>query len=295
MLGDTSQGRCGLVAAIVGAALTTMVASPSVFGQVNTGFPNPATWIHGPLYAPPAGGSPIWNPVKVRMNQGLLTNGGTINNFSTETAYCNIADRTGEGSSDFTWTEVQHNSMDWVQIWSMWMYPCALNLTRERGIVPGARIPYTNIREIEKALDGGAMTIVLPTLDSVEEARDLVQMVYYPPIGKRKYGPGQWQTLYANVPGGYRQTFNDNVVVWVMIETLDGSKAAYQIAQVPGIHGVFGATSDLGNFSGFTNGQNDYDYLITNAHNAALFAGKRACSSFAFRNRPGHFFTCTQN
>ena len=124
--------------------------------------------------------------------------------------------------------------MDWNQIWTMWMYPCALNLTRERGVMPGARIPYTNIREIEKALDGGAMTIVLPTMDSVEEARDLVQMVYYPPMGKRKYGPGQWQTLYANVPGGYRETFNDNVVVWVMIETLEGSKDAYKIAQVPG-------------------------------------------------------------
>jgi 2-keto-3-deoxy-L-rhamnonate aldolase RhmA len=295
MLGDTSQGRCGLMAAIVSAALTTMVASPAVFGQVNTDFPNPATWVYGPLFSPPAGGSPIWNPAKVRMNLGLLTNGGTIGSFSTETAYCNIANRTGEGSSDFTWTEVQHNAMDWNQVWTMWMYPCALNLTRERGITPGARLPYTNIREVEKALDGGAMTIVLPTMDSAEEARNLVQMVYYPPIGKRKYGPGQWQTLYANVPGGYRQTFNDNVVVWVMVETLEGSRAAYQIAQVPGIHGVFGATSDLGNFSGFVNGQNDYDYLITNTHNAAHFAGKRACTSFAQRNRPGHTFTCTQN
>jgi len=129
----------------------------------------------------------------------------------------------------------------------------------------------------------------------VQEARDAVQMIYYPPIGKRKYGPGQWQTLYANVPGGYRQTFNDNIVVWVMIETLEGSRAAYEIAKVPGIHGVFGATSDLGNFSGFVNGQNDYDYLITNAHNAAHFAGKRACTAFGQRNRPGHTFTCTQN
>ena len=114
-------------------------------------------------------------------------------------------------------------------------------------------------------------------------------MVYYPPIGKRKYGPGQWQTLYANVPGGYRQTFNDNVVVWVMIETLDGSKAAYQIAQVPGIHGVFGATSDLGNFSGFANGQNDYDYLITTP-TTPRFSQASGRAAFAFRNRPGHMF-----
>jgi 2-keto-3-deoxy-L-rhamnonate aldolase RhmA len=280
-----------LIAAVVGTVATTVAADK----LENKGPIDPANWVRGPLYGPPSGGTPIWNPAKIRMNAGLLTNGGTIGSFQSETAYCNVANRTGEGSSDFTWTEVQHNSMDWNQIWTMWMYPCALNLTRERGVVPGARIPYTNIREIEKALDGGAMTIVLPTMDSVEEALDLVQMVYYPPIGKRKYGPGQWQTLYANVPGGYRETFNDNVVVWVMIETLEGSKDAYKIAQVPGIHGVFGATSDLGNFSGFVNGQNDYNYLITNAHNAALFAGKRACTAFGQRNRVDHTFTCTQN
>jgi 4-hydroxy-2-oxoheptanedioate aldolase len=166
---------------------------------------------------------------------------------------------------------------------------------RERGITPGIRAAYTNVREIQKAVDGGAMVVVLPTLDSVQEAKDAVQMAYYPPIGKRKYGPGQWQTLYANVPGGYRQTFNDNFVLWVMIETIEGSKAAYEIAQVPGVHGVFGATGDLGNFSGFNNGQNDYDSLISHSHNAAHAAGKGACTAFGQRNRPGHTFTCTQN
>ena len=85
------------------------------------------------------------------------------------------------------------------------------------------------------------------------------------------------------------QTFNDNVVVWIMVETIDGSKTAYEIAQVPGVHGVFGATGDLGNFSGFSNGQNDYDYLITNAHNAAHFAGKRACSSFGAAQQGGPY------
>src|SRR4029434_11359808 len=84
----------------------------TALAQVNTGIPNPNTWIRGPLYAPPAGGSPIWNPAKIRMMAGLLTNGGTIGSFSTETAYCNIANRTGQGSSDLTSTEVHHNCTD---------------------------------------------------------------------------------------------------------------------------------------------------------------------------------------
>lgn len=260
--------------------------------EVNKGAIKPEKWIYGPAFNAPSG-APIWNGAKIRMNEGLLTNGGTIGSAATN--YCNVANRTGEGSSDFTWTEVQHSGIDWNQAWTMWAQPCAVDLARERTVVPGARIAYTNVREVEKALDGGAMVIVFPTLDSVQEAIDAVQMVYYPPIGKRRYRPGQWETLYADVPGGYRQTFNDNVVVWVMIETIEGSEAAYEIAKVPGIHGVFGATGDLGNFAGFTNGMSDYDSLISHSHNAAHFAGKRACTAFAQRNRPGHTFTCTQN
>ena len=221
-------------AALVAAAAAMMVASQWALGDGSRGGSKlPKKWIYGPAFNTPAP-VPIWNPAKKRMNAGLLTNGGTIGGPTTN--YCNVANRTGEGSSDFTWTEMQHSPIDWNQAWTFWALPCATDLVRERGIVPGIRAAYTNVREIQKAVDGGAMVVVLPTLDSVQEAKDAVQMAYYPPIGKRKYGPGQWQTLYANVPGGYRQTFNDNFVLWVMIETIEGSKAAYEIAQVPGIH-----------------------------------------------------------
>ncbi|HWM41407.1 MAG TPA: aldolase/citrate lyase family protein [Burkholderiales bacterium] len=285
--------RTRQIAALVAAAAAMMLASQWALGDGGRGGSKlPKKWIYGPAFNAPSP-VPIWNPAKKRMLAGLLTNGGTIGGPTTN--YCTVAGRTGEGASDFTWTEMQHSPIDWNQAWTFWALPCATDLVRERGVVPGIRAAYTNVREIQKAVDGGAMVVVLPTLDSVQEAKDAVQMAYYPPIGKRKYGPGQWQTLYANVPGGYRQTFNDNFVLWVMIETIEGSKAAYEIAQVPGIHAVFGATGDLGNFSGFNNGQNDYDSLISHSHNAAHAAGKRACTAFGQRNRPGHTFTCTQN
>ena len=285
--------RTRRIAALVAAAAAMMVASQWALGDGSRGGSKlPKKWIYGPAFNPPAG-TPIWSPAKKRMLAGLLTNGGTIG--SPATNYCTVANRTGEGSSDFTWTEMQHSAIDWNQAWTFWALPCATDLVRERGITPGIRAAYTNVREIQKAVDGGAMVVVLPTLDSVQEAKDAVQMAYYPPIGKRKYGPGQYETLYKDVPGGYRATFNDNFVLWVMIETIEGSKAAYEIAQVPGVHGVFGATGDLGNFSGFNNGQNDYDSLISHSHNAAHAAGKRACTAFGQRNRLGHTFTCTQN
>lgn len=280
--------------AAAAAASALVIGAPAFAGPpraplTNAGPIRADTWRYGTAFQAPAG-TPIWNPAKVKMLQGARTIGGTVGSYNLQN-YCDVAGRQGDNPSDFTWTEVQHSAMDWNQVWEMWAQPCAFTPT----VVPGVRAAYTSVREIQKALDGGAMVLVLPTMDSAEEARQAVEMAYYPPIGKRRYGPGQYQQIYANVPGGYRQTFNDNLVLWVMVETVEGSAVAAQIAAVPGVHGVFGATSDLGNFSGFANGNPDYDRLITNAHDAALGAGKRACSAMAQQNRPGHHFTCFQN
>jgi 2-keto-3-deoxy-L-rhamnonate aldolase RhmA len=50
----------------------------------------------------------------------------------------------------------------------------------------------------------------------------------------------------GRLPGGYRNTINDNVVLILMIETLEGLKNAGEIAKVPGVHAT---SSDLGNFA----------------------------------------------
>jgi hypothetical protein len=56
---------------------------------------------------------------------------------------------------------------------------------------------------------------------------------------------------------------------------------------------VFAASGDLGNFSGYKQGEPDYERLINAVHDAALAAGKRLCGPFAWRDRPD--FTCFQN
>jgi hypothetical protein len=60
--------------------------------------------------------------------------------------------------------------------------------------------------------------------------------------------------MWGNVPGGYRNTINDNFVLILMIETLEGLKNADAIAKVPGVPAIFAASGDLGNFSGFRQG-----------------------------------------
>jgi 2-keto-3-deoxy-L-rhamnonate aldolase RhmA len=141
-------------------------------------------------------------------------------------------------------------------------------------------------------------------VDTVEEAEEVVQWAYFPPLGRRSQGGSQTAAVLAPwLPAGvsYRQTFNNNLVLIVMIETIEGVMNAEKIAKVPGVHGVFAASGDLGNFSGYAQGDADYEKLVTTIHDAAMYAGKKLCGPFAWRNNPDANgiprpdFTCFQN
>ena len=192
-------------------------------GLINTGRIDPATWKRGPLYAAPE--KPIiWNPVKLAQAAGKEWALGTQGPFNLQ-AYCAQAAKT-EGGVEYpaTWTESQHSASDFAQMWAMWKQPCAYVPVSAPGVfTPGAHLPGMRPatllkRDLQKGLDGGAMVFMVPTVDSVEEAKDIIDLVFYPPIGHRPYGPSQAEKIYANVPGGYRETFNDNVVLVLMIE-----------------------------------------------------------------------------
>jgi 4-hydroxy-2-oxoheptanedioate aldolase len=286
------------------AGATTMGAGQFVLAQlplVNNGGINPNSWVYGPRTSDTTGGV-IWNPARLEMMAGGDVIGRTMssNDQSTLDAmnirYCNLA---SESNADFTWTEMQHSGIDWGDAWRMWAYASSSNCPNRRAI-PGVRIAYTDEREIQHALDGGAMVLVVPTVDTVEEAREVVQWAYFPPFGRRSQGGSQtgavlgpWLQAAGLTNAHYRQTFNNNLVLIVMIETIEGVKNAEAIAKVPGIHGVFAASGDLGNFSGYAEGDADYEKLITAVHDATLGAGKRLCGPFRWIDRPG--FTCFQN
>lgn len=208
--------------------------------------------------------------------------GGTIRGTDPR-IYCAMAN----AGYDFTWTEMQHEAISWEQVARMW------RTCPDAQAAPGVRIAYTDEREVQQALDAGAMVIVIPTVDSVEEAREAVGWVKFPPHGRRSLGGGQDPSeMWNRVPGGYRATFNENVLVVLMIETLEGVEAAREIAKVPGVDAIFAASGDIGNFSGYAEGDPEYERLITEIETAAKEAGVRLCGPLRWRERPG--YTCFQ-
>ena len=252
-------------------------------GSVNSGPFDPASWKYGPAFNPPAGAK-IWNPVKLKMMQGGKVTGGTLFGANDASTYCAMAN----AGYDFIWTEMQHNDRDWESAARMWR---ACPWARA---VPGVRVAYSDEREIQHAVDAGALVIVVPTVDTAEEAIQARDWTYFPPLGRRSRGGGQafGAEMWGNVPGGYRETANDNMVLILMIETLEGLKNAEAIAKVPGVTAIFAASTDLGNFTGYAQRSPDYERAINIVHDAAIKAGIRLCGPLAWRDRPD--FTCFQ-
>ena len=252
-------------------------------GAINQGPFNPATWKYGPAFNPPPS-SKIWNPVRLKMQQATKLTGGTLFSASDPATYCAMAN----AGYDFIWTEMQHDQRDWQAAARMW------RTCPHAKAVPGVRVAYTDEREIQHALDAGALVIVVPTVDTVAEAIEARNWTYFPPLGRRSSGGGQASdtAMWGGVPGGYRNTINDNVVLILMIETLEGLANADEIAKVPGVTAIFAASNDLGNFSGFRQGTPDYERAVNIVHDSAIKAGIRLCGPLAWRDRPD--FTCFQ-
>lgn len=269
------------LAAAAGSDSKAVTTAPS--GAVNQGAFAPGAWKYGTAFdAPP--NAKVWNPVKLKMQQGGKVTGGTIFGATDPSTYCAMAN----AGYDFIWTEMQHDFKDWQTVGRMWA-TCP-----HAKAVPGVRVAYTDEREIQHALDAGALVIVVPTIDTVEEAVEARNWTYFPPLGRRSNGGGQAfdPNVWGSVPGGYRNTANDNIVLILMIETLDGLKNADAIAKVPGVTAVFAASGDLGNFSGYRQGTPDYERAINIVHDAAIKANVRLCGPFAWRDRPD--FSCFQ-
>ena len=223
----TRPGASGFpLAAPAGADSKARETPPA--GAVNQGRFDPATWKYGTAFDPPKG-KQVWNPVRIKMQQGGKVTGATLFGATDPSVYCAMAN----AGYDFIWTEMQHDQRDWQATARMWR-TCA-----QAKAVPGVRIAYTDEREIQHALDAGALVLVVPTVDTVEEAREVVEWAYFPPMGRRSNGGGQAfdAAMWGGVPGGYRNTINDNLVVILMIETLEGLKNAEAIAKVPGVTG----------------------------------------------------------
>lgn len=110
---------------------------------------------------------------------------------------------------------------------------------------PVVRVPIGEAWVIKQVMDAGAQTVLVPMVESADQARDLVRAVTYPPHGIRGVGAsGARATRFASIPD-YVQTANDEICLIVQVESRAGIAALDEILAVDGIDGVFIGPADL--------------------------------------------------
>ena len=110
---------------------------------------------------------------------------------------------------------------------------------------PVVRIPKGDAALIKQVLEIGATTLLVPMVESAEEAQALVRAMRYPPAGVRGVGSGLARSSRWGARSGYLQEANDQVCLLVQVETAHALKQIDAIAAVDGVDGVFIGPADL--------------------------------------------------
>jgi len=190
----------------------------------------------------------LHNTARERLDKGELALGVILRQART----VDIAPIMKSCGYDWLFLDLEHNSMDLdtaVQI-----AVAALGA----GIAPVARVPAGQLWMATRFLDGGGLGIVVPHVDTPEEAHKIAQALRYPPLGHRSVAGGLPHFGYAKI--GLAETcaaINAATLVVVMLETPTAIANAAAIAAVPGIDSLLIGTNDLAMELGIPGGFGD--------------------------------------
>lgn len=138
---------------------------------------------------------------------------------------------------DWLFVDLEHSPMDARQALDI--------LTAVDSRVPCVvRVPWNDEASIKKALDVGATGVIVPLVNSAEDARLAVGRCKYPPQGFRSVGITRAQRFDLEFDD-YMARANEDIAVIVQIEHIDAVRNIDAILDVPGIDGVFVGPFDL--------------------------------------------------
>lgn len=140
------------------------------------------------------------------------------------------------------------------------------------GIVPIVRPPGKAHHLISRPLDNGALGVLIPHVDTAEQAEAAVRAVKFPPAGERGSQPPNYLSAFAKVDAReYMAEANEQTMVMVQIESLQAIDNLDEILSVPGVDGSTLGRGDLAAELGISN-REDPDVL------AAVEAMINACN-----------------
>lgn len=108
------------------------------------------------------------------------------------------------------------------------------------------RVLWNDPGLIGQALDAGASAVIAPMVNTAKEAAALVKAAKYPPMGMRSWGGYAAVQTAAITAKDYLAKANDLTMIFAMIETVQALKNLDEIAETPGLDGLFVGPNDLG-------------------------------------------------
>ncbi|TCJ18889.1 2,4-dihydroxyhept-2-ene-1,7-dioic acid aldolase [Rubrobacter taiwanensis] len=140
------------------------------------------------------------------------------------------------GGFDYVCVDRQHGLIGYETLVSM------LRAAENAGLAPLTRVTQNSPAEIMRSLDAGALGVIVPLVNTPEEAARAVAACRFPPRGERSYGP----IRAAGVLGsGSPEHLAGEVLCLAMIETREGLANVEEIAATPGLDGIYVGPADL--------------------------------------------------
>jgi len=167
---------------------------------------------------------------------------------------------------DYICVDTQHGMIDYSDSWEMLQ---AVNLGTATPLV---RVPWNEPGVIGKSLDAGARGVIVPMVNTREQAEAAVRACRYAPVGGRSVGPTR--VLRQEGPG-YVSEANADTAVIPMIETVEALHNLDDILSVPGLDAIYVGPSDLSLSLGLPPANNDGTPAFDEAFDAILDGCRR--------------------
>ncbi len=185
------------------------------------------------------------NPLKQKIKSGQLVLGTMLPTHDIRIA----AALAYACKADFIWLEQEHSPFG---PRDLEMIPILL---RQQGIAPMVRVAWNDPALIKKAYDAGAVSVMIPQVDNVAEAKLAIEYSNYPPVGTRGISP-HWVGLAGLDFMEVVRTANDETVTILQMESVQAYEQVDEILALPGFDVLLVGPMDLSASMGIT-GQRD--------------------------------------
>ena len=173
------------------------------------------------------------NPLKQKIRSGDLVLGTSLPGLTPHVAGVVIGIE-----PDFLWIDTEHSPYG---VEALDVIPV---MARSKGVAPMIRVAWNDPTLIKKAYDAGAVAVMVPQVDSVEDVARAVEYAKYPPEGNRGLTPS-WTRVAGEDFNHVIKTANEETVVVLQVESQRAFDNLEEMAKVPGVDVLFVGPLDL--------------------------------------------------